>query len=139
MNDAVVQTILSEPSELPAASVESASDTPSEKDQDDNHSDPPSPNQGQLILDATCAPADIRYPTDLDLLNEAREQSEQILDDLYAQIADTPEQKPRTYRRLARKAFLVGVKKRKASRKQIRKGIRKQLNYLRRNLAHIDD
>jgi hypothetical protein len=30
-------------------------------------------NQGKLLLDATCAPADISYPTDLSLLNEARE------------------------------------------------------------------
>jgi hypothetical protein len=28
-------------------------------------------NQGKLILDATCAPADIKYPTDLGLLNQA--------------------------------------------------------------------
>ena len=26
-------------------------------------------NQGKLIIDATCAPADISYPTDLNLLN----------------------------------------------------------------------
>ncbi len=30
-------------------------------------------NQGTLLLDATCAPADIHYPTDLWLLNETRE------------------------------------------------------------------
>ena len=29
--------------------------------------------QGKLIIDATCVPADIRYPTDLSLLNEASE------------------------------------------------------------------
>jgi hypothetical protein len=29
------------------------------------------PNQGTLILDATCTPADIHYPTDIRLLNEA--------------------------------------------------------------------
>lgn len=29
-------------------------------------------NQGKLLLDATCAPADIAYPTDFRLLNEAR-------------------------------------------------------------------
>ncbi len=141
VNDAVVPAVFGESSELPAASVASAADAPSEKEKekDDNDPDPPPPNQGQLIVDATCAPADIRYPTDLDLLNEAREQSEQILDDLYAQVSDSLEQKPRTYRQLARKAFLSVVKKRKASRKQIRKGIRKQLNYLRRNLTHIDD
>ena len=28
-----------------------------------------SPNRGKLIIDATCAPADITYPTDLGLLN----------------------------------------------------------------------
>lgn len=36
-------------------------------------------NQGKLILDATCAPADISYPTDLGILNEAREQTEEII------------------------------------------------------------
>ncbi len=30
-------------------------------------------NKGTLVLDATCAPADVRYPTDLSLLNECRE------------------------------------------------------------------
>ena len=30
-----------------------------------------SKNRGQLILDATCAPSDISYPTDLGLLNQA--------------------------------------------------------------------
>lgn len=39
-------------------------------------------NQGKLILDATCAPADIRYPTDLSLLNEAREKLDKIIDTL---------------------------------------------------------
>jgi len=29
-------------------------------------------NKGQLIVDATCTPADIRYPTDISILNEAR-------------------------------------------------------------------
>jgi hypothetical protein len=40
---------------------------------------------------------------------------------------------------VARKDYLDVAKKRKASRKEIRKGIRKQLNYLRRHLAHIDE
>ena len=41
---------------------------------------PASENRGQLIVDATCAPADIRYPTDISLLNEAREKTEEIID-----------------------------------------------------------
>ncbi len=53
-------------------------------------------HQGKLILDATVAEQAIRYPTDLSLLNEAREFSEQIIDLLYAQSALT--KKPRTYR-----------------------------------------
>ncbi len=40
-------------------------------------------NQGKLILDATCAPADIKYPTDLGLLNQARENTEKIIDALH--------------------------------------------------------
>ncbi len=40
-------------------------------------------NQGKLIINATCAPTDIRYPTDLSLLNEAREKTEAIIDRLY--------------------------------------------------------
>ena len=45
-----------------------------------------SPNRGKLIIDATCAPADISYPTDLGLLNKARVHTEKILDILYKQI-----------------------------------------------------
>lgn len=37
-------------------------------------------NRGKLILDATCAPGDISYPTDLNLLNQARKQTERIID-----------------------------------------------------------
>ena len=40
-------------------------------------------NQGKLILDATVAPADIKYPTDLGLLNQAREHTEKIIDALH--------------------------------------------------------
>ncbi len=45
-----------------------------EKGEDnDDHEPPSAANAGQLIVDASCTPADIRYPTDLSLLNEARE------------------------------------------------------------------
>ena len=38
----------------------------------ESESDSPK-NPGKLILDATCAPADINYPTELKLLNQARD------------------------------------------------------------------
>jgi len=103
---------------------------------EDNDNEPP--NQGKLILDASCAPADIRYPTDLNLLNQAREQTENIIDALYEQVKDQIPKKPRTYRRQARKAYLQIAKQRKVNSKKIRKAVREQLGYLRRNLGHID-
>jgi hypothetical protein len=93
-------------------------------------------HQGKLILDATVAEQAIRYPTDLSLLNEAREFSEQIIDRLYAHSTLT--KKPRTYRQQARKAYLSIVKQRRPGRKSLRRGIKHQLQYLRRNLGHIE-
>jgi len=40
-------------------------------------------HQGELLMDATVAPQDIAYPTDLNLLNDSREMSEKIIDFLY--------------------------------------------------------
>ena len=36
-------------------------------------------SKGTLILDATCAPANVRYPQDISFLNEAREKLEAIM------------------------------------------------------------
>ena len=36
-------------------------------------------NKGTLTIDATCSPANIRYPQDVSLLNEAREKLENII------------------------------------------------------------
>ena len=92
--------------------------------------------QGKLILDATVAPQAIRYPTDQSLLNEAREFSERIIDELYPKTE--LKRKPRTYRRKARKAYLAIAKQKRPSGKVRRRGIKRQLQYLRRNLGHIE-
>ena len=92
--------------------------------------------QGKLLLDATVADQAIRYPTDVSLLNEAREQTEQIIDCLYKETQLT--KKPRTYRENARRDYLNFAKRRKPTRKTIRKAIKQQLQYLRRNLSHIE-
>ena len=92
--------------------------------------------QGKLILDATVAEQAIRYPTDLSLLNEAREFSEQIIDLLYPRTGWT--RKPRTYRRKARQSFLAVAKQRRPGHKARRRAIKEQLQYLRRNLGHIE-
>jgi len=95
-----------------------------------------SEQQGKLVLDATVAPQQIRFPTDISLLNEAREISEKIIDTLY--VHSKLNKKPRTYRQCARKDFLALVKQKRPRAKVRRKAIRKQLNYLKRNLKHID-
>jgi IS5 family transposase len=59
-------------------------------------------NQGSLLIDATCAPVDIRHPTDLSLLNEAREVTEILIDAMHPQIRDHFGHKPRTHRKQAR-------------------------------------
>jgi len=97
----------------------------------------PKKNRGKLILDATCAPADIRYPTDVSLLNEARENLEKIIDKLHKPHKGK-KPKPRTYRQQARKAYLSFAKQKKTSRKKIRKAIKKQLSYVKRDLGIIE-
>jgi len=93
-------------------------------------------HEGKLILDATCAPADIHYPTDLGLLNEVREQLEEIVDALH-QPHIGKRRKPRTYRNQARRQYLNIDKKKAKTLKLVRKGIGQQLRYIKRNLKTI--
>ena len=71
-------------------------------DHQQTRSDTPRTNQGSLLIDATCAPADIRHTTDLSLLNEGRELSEMLIDAMHAQVRDAFGHKPRTHRKHAR-------------------------------------
>lgn len=120
----------------------------SEEDHSDDSISPPSSsgsnqdgetreNKGKLIIDATCTPADITYPTDLKLLNESREKTEEIIDIIHE--PDIGEKrKPRTYRKRAHKEYIALAKQRQPGIKKLRKGIRKQLGYIKRNLKTID-
>lgn len=90
------------------------------------------PNKGKLILDATCAPADIRYPMDLSLLNEAREKLDNMIDLAHSALGK-PSKRPRTYRRKARRAFLKMIRNKKPKRKPMRKAIGQQLRFVKRN------
>ncbi len=94
-------------------------------------------NRGKLILDASCAPADISYPTDLGLLNQARKHTETIIDILYNSVKVKNSNKPRTYRKIARKEYLIVARKKKVKSGERRQAIKKQLQYIKRNLAHI--
>lgn len=118
--------------------VQDAKERQTKESKDDNDSDNTpgqSGNSGTMIVDATCAPSNIRYPQDISLLNEAGENAEQLLDVLH----DPAEgKKPRTYRCRARKDYLKYTRCRKHTAKMTRKAIGKQLSYLRRDLDTID-
>lgn len=91
--------------------------------------------EGTLILDATCAPQNISYPQDINLLNEARKNLEQMIDTICA-THHIP--KPRTYRKKAHKQYLAIAKQKKRSKKSIRKAIKQQLQYVRRDIGFIE-
>lgn len=97
----------------------------------------PITHSGKLLIDATACPQDIAYPTDLKLLNDSREKSEELIDTLYNPTLHKI-RKPRTYREEARKRYLQVSRKKIRRRSEVRKAVGQQLRYLRRNLASID-
>ena len=106
--------------------------------------EPPSPAKGDaaprgtLILDATCVPADITYPTDLKLLAAARVATEKLLDAAWELLGKPGEKKPRTYRRIAARYATIACKQRNIGGKKLRSALKKQLSYLARNLNSIE-
>jgi transposase, IS5 family len=127
--DEMIKTMASETKLFP--------EKPKEKSQADD--DSKSDHSGMLMIDATVTPADIRFPTDVELLNTSRELTEKIIDMLWAPHQQPGQLKPRTYRQAARKDYLSYSRKRKKNAKLIRGTIRRQLGYIRRNLAIIDN
>ena len=135
------------------ASLPQVTDTPADDPNDSTppgDNSPPTPssspeqsteesgtNRGKLIVDATCAPADIRYPTDVSLLNEAREKTDAIIDQFHEPLIGK-QPRPRTYRQKARHQFVAFVKQKKPRRNKIHRANRQQLGYLKRNLQAID-
>lgn len=100
----------------------------------DEGSDAQEDNKGTLILDATCAPQNIEFPQDINLLNETREKLEGIID---AVCSRENLDKPRTYRKMARRDYLNLARSKKRTAKRIRKAIRQQLQYIRRDRGYL--
>jgi len=93
-------------------------------------------NSGTLLLDATVAEQQIEYPTDLKLLNESREQLERMIEQLCKQGGL---RQPRMYKNKARQQYLRLAKKKKKTKKDIRKGLRQQLQYVSRDIRYINE
>ena len=105
------------------------------KEKSDNDQKPALTHKGDLLMDATACPQDIAYPTDLNLLNDAREKSQELIDILHDFTLHG--KKPRTYRLKARKQYLQVAQKKRKSKKELRQVIRRQLGYLGRNIQSI--
>src|SRR5699024_9173958 len=104
---------------------QSREDDDDQDDDSDDNDDPPSDNtssesadtqsddqpahQGKVLLHAIWTPADLVYPTELGLLNEAREKLEHFIAVLHAPHRGKIK-KPPTYRQKARKAYLSVAK-----------------------------
>jgi len=100
---------------------------------DDNDDD--RPNNGTLIMDTTCAPANIAFPQDINLCNEAREKTEKMVEVMHERGSG---EKPRLDKQKARGEYLKVAKSKKRTGNVLRKAIKKQLSYIKRNLRYID-
>ncbi len=92
--------------------------------------------KGTLIIDATCAPVNIRYPQDVSLLNESREKLETII---YRFHKSYGLELPRRYAKRVRREYLAFAKCRKRTAKKIRKALHQQLAYVRRDIGYLND
>lgn len=91
-------------------------------------------HKGELLIDATVCPQNISYPTDLDLLNTSREKLEGMIQFLVDKLEEKP---PRIYKVKARREYLKVAQSKKKTFKTVRSAIKKQLNYISRDLSYI--
>ena len=86
-------------------------------------------NRGKLIMDATVAPSDIKYPTDIGLLNQCREHYETAINMLWAEIPHNGHKLPYSAKK-ARRSYLNIAKSKRWTAKKLRKAIGEQLDYI---------
>ena len=86
-------------------------------------------NRGKLLLDATVAPADINYPTDIDLLNKSREHLETAVNILWQYVEHSSHKLPYSAKK-ARKSYLKLAKSKKWTQSKCRKALGEQLRYI---------
>ncbi len=86
-------------------------------------------NRGKILLDTTVAPADIKYPTDIDLLNRCREHRETAINILWKHVPHKGHKLPYSAKK-ARKSYLSIAKFKRWTKKKVRKGIGEQMSYI---------
>ena len=105
---------------------------PDESDYDANN------NSGHLIMDATVAPANIKYPTDIDLLNKSREHLEKAISIYWELVPHKGHMLPYSKKK-ARKSFLKLSKDKKWSKNKVRKAISEQLRYVELAMERLNE
>jgi hypothetical protein len=88
-------------------------------------------HKGSLKIDATCADAEMRYPTDIDLLHDGCKAINRYIHKLCERFSLIA---PVTHYRAARSAYLAVIKLKKRSKKVIRRGKSLLLTYLIRDI-----
>ena len=86
---------------------------------------PEDKNWVTLSIDASCTPADITYTTDLKLLNEARQSTEKVVDNLCKQSSAFAMHRSHYGRRKAQVHFLSVAKQKKPRRRKIKTAVKK--------------
>lgn len=88
-------------------------------------------HKGSLKVDATCADAEVRYPTDIDLLHDGCKIINRYIHKLCERFFLAP---PVTHYKASRSAYLEVIKLKKRSKKVIKRGKSLLLTYLIRDL-----
>ena len=95
-------------------------------------------NRGKLIMDATVAPADIKYPTDIDLLNKSREHLETAVDILWKEVPHKGHKLPYSPKK-ARKSYLSLAKSKKWTEAKCRAAIGEQLRCIQQATKRLEE
>ena len=106
-------------------------------DKDDGETGERKDNKGVLILDATVAPADIKYPTDLGLLNACREDTEKFIDELW-EHSSRKGHKTAYNRKRARDSYLKVTKQRKPKLTAVKRSVSEQIDFVEKNLETLE-
>ncbi len=100
--------------------------------QDDDFTDSQSRlHKGDLKIDATCSDAEIRYPTDIDLLNDGSYVLNRYMDQLCSKFGLL---RPITFTKQSRKVFLEVIKRKRKRKGLIKASKSKMLAYLYRDI-----
>lgn len=95
-------------------------------------------NRGKLIMDAAVAPADIKYPTDIDLLNKSREHLETAINILWEDAPHKGHKLPYS-RKTARKSYLSLAKSKKWTTAKCRAAIGVQLRCIEQATKRLEE